>query len=53
MTTHAKISYLKSALRLAGYTMAGVVFIENPWAAAAFALLFGAEVLGIVEEIGH
>ena len=49
---HAKISYLKSGIRIAGY--ACLFFVgHHPAIFFAAAWLIGAEVLGIVEEFGH
>jgi hypothetical protein len=49
---HAKISYLKSGIRIAGY--ACLFFVgHHPAIFFAVAWLIGAEVLGIVEEFGH
>jgi len=49
VTTHTKISYIKSGLRLAGY---GVLWALYPELALVSLLLIAAEILGIVEEIG-
>ncbi len=50
-STHAKISYAKSAIRIAGYAaLFGVS--KHPFIWLAAILLIAAEVLGIVEEIG-
>jgi hypothetical protein len=47
MTKHAKISYTKSAIRIAGYAL---LFASTKIAAV---VLIVSEVIGIVEEIGH
>lgn len=50
-STHAKISYAKSVIRIAGYAaFFGVT--KHPMLGLAAILLIAAEVLGIVEEIG-
>lgn len=50
-STHAKISYAKSMIRIAGYaSLFGVSKHPMLWLAAL--LLIAAEVLGVVEEIG-
>jgi hypothetical protein len=51
MSSHAKISYLKSAFRLIGY-IAGAVATTG-WLMSAFIILAAAEVIGIVEEFGQ
>ena len=55
MTTHAKISYLKSAFRLLGYGLgAGAsINLDAPWLVWAFGVLMAAEIIGIVEEFGE
>jgi hypothetical protein len=52
MTRHAKVSYIKSTVRIFGYISLTEV-ITNPWAAAVAGLLIVAEVLGIIEELGE
>lgn len=48
---HAKFSYVKSAIRIAGYVaLFGVSHHPAVWVAAV--LLIGAEIIGIVEEFG-
>lgn len=48
---HAKISYAKSVIRIAGYAaLFGVSHHSAVWVAAV--LLIGAEIMGIVEEFG-
>lgn len=47
MTTHAKISYAKSGLRILGYVM----LLQDTFLAVIVLVL--SEVLGIFEEIGH
>jgi hypothetical protein len=51
MTRHAGISYVKSAVRIAGYMFMLCTHIPADVFAAVF--LIGAEVLGIVEEFGE
>ncbi len=49
---HAKISYLKSGIRIAGYLcFFGVSRHPAIFFAAVF--LIGAEIVGIIEEIGY
>lgn len=52
MSTHKKISFVKSFIRLFGCG-AGMVATVNPALFAAFVALAVAEVFGIVEEIGE
>jgi hypothetical protein len=47
MSNHAKISYMKSALRIGGYLLLPFNIIQ-----AAIVLVLS-EIVGIVEEIGH
>lgn len=51
MTTHAKISYLKSAIRMAGCVIGAAFSGSGLW--LAFLILFAAEIIGIVEEFGE
>lgn len=52
MTTHAKLSYIKSAIRIFGYANLFYVSHHPPiWGAAALLIL--AEIIGIVEEFGQ
>lgn len=44
---HQHISFIKSGLRFAACI---ILFPAAPWAAG---LLFAAEVIGVIEEIGH
>ena len=53
MTTHAKISYLKSAFRLLGYGIGAGISYLIPWLMIAFIVLAAAEIVGIVEEFGE
>jgi hypothetical protein len=46
-STHAKISYTKSAIRLLGYVLLPINLV------AAAAVLFVSEIIGIGEEVGH
>lgn len=50
MTVHAKISYIKSGVRIVGYVLGG--YISTYFLLPAI-LLTIAEVIGIVEEIGN
>jgi hypothetical protein len=47
MASHQSISFVKSIVRISGYG----VFLASP--AVCMALLILAEMIGIVEEIGH
>jgi hypothetical protein len=52
MTRHAQLSYMKSGIRIFGYT--GLFEVSNHpsiWGAAALLIL--AEIIGIVEEFGE
>ncbi len=49
---HAKISYLKSGIRIAGYLCFFGVS-RHPAIFFAAVLLIGAEIVGIIEEIGY
>jgi len=51
-SAHAKISYVKSGVRILGY---GCLFLvdHHPAVYAAAGLLIIAEIIGIVEEIGY
>lgn len=54
MSTHKKISLIKSAVRIAGYVIGGYAFqYTNFFATVAFIILIGSEGLGIVEELGE
>jgi len=50
---HAKISYLKSGVRIIGYLFMTAVGHQHPCLVAAGTILIVAEVIGIVEEIGY
>jgi len=50
---HAKISYLKSVVRIVGYGFLCAVGHQHPAIVAAGICLIVAEALGIVEEFGH
>lgn len=45
--SHQTISFIKSGIRLLGYTLIPFNLV------AAAAILFVSEVLGVVEEVGH
>ncbi len=49
LTTHTKISFIKSGLRLAAYT-AVIVFAIAPIITIVFGALFLAEIIGVIEE---
>lgn len=49
-TLHAKISYAKSGLRIAGYFLLLLISKE---ALPAVIVLVASEIIGVVEEIGH
>lgn len=51
-SAHAKISYIKSAVRLLGYLFLGCVS-HHPVVTLAAILLGIAEIIGIVEEVGY
>ena len=55
MTTHAKISYAKSVLRLVGYgTGMGAANVSHHMGFFfSFFVLAAAEIVGIVEEFGE
>ena len=48
MTAHTKVSLAKSMLRILGYI---AIYFTAPYLAVGCALLFAAEVLGILEEL--
>ena len=48
MTAHTKVSLAKSVLRILGYI---AIYFTAPCLAVGCALLFAAEVLGILEEL--
>jgi hypothetical protein len=49
---HAKISYLKSGIRILGYTC--LLFVDHhPVIVLAGGILIASEILGIIEEFGH
>lgn len=51
-SAHAKISYLKSGIRILGY--ACLLFVDHhPAIILAAVVLIGSEVVGIVEEFGY
>lgn len=52
MTKHAKISYVKSAVRLLGYMHLLFVPVHIHAIYGAALLLIAAEILGIIEEFG-
>jgi hypothetical protein len=47
---HFTISLIKSAIRLGG-SLTGFIFVQDGWVKGAFAALFIAEILGIIEEL--
>lgn len=49
---HAKISYVKSAIRIIGYLFLGAIS-HHPAAPVAAGFLIIAEIIGIIEEFGH
>ncbi len=51
-SAHAKISYVKSAIRIVGYLCFFAVD-RHPMIWLAAVLLIVAEIIGIVEEIGY
>jgi len=53
MSTHKKISFAKSFIRIFGYFALGLAFGDNTMGFAAAMILVASEVLGIVEEIGE
>ena len=53
MSTHKKISFSKSFIRILGYVALGFAFGDNVMGFAAAWILVGSEVLGIAEEIGE
>jgi hypothetical protein len=50
---HAKISYIKSTIRILGYGAMTAVGHRHPCIVLAGVLLIIAEFIGIVEEFGH
>jgi hypothetical protein len=52
-SAHAKISYVKSGVRILGYLFMGGVGHQHPCLVLAAGLLIVAEIIGIVEEIGY
>ena len=52
MTLHTKLSYIKSGVRIAGYTALGIagVVMDAPGMWIAALALVAAEVIGIAEE---
>lgn len=53
MSTHKKISFAKSFIRIFGYYGLGMAFGDNVAGFVAAWILVASEVLGIVEEIGE
>lgn len=53
MSTHKKLSFIKSFIRMLGYVGLSVAFGDNVAGFIAAWVLVGSEVLGIVEEIGE
>jgi hypothetical protein len=51
MSLHKKLSFIKSAIRIAGYFAIWVAFPDNPMAFFAGVILVISEVIGIIEEI--
>ena len=50
MSDHKLFSYIKSGIRLAGYLVGAYAFQHNTPAVVAFAILFAAEIIGVMEE---
>lgn len=50
---HAKISYVKSGIRILGYLALTGVGHQHPCVVGAGILLIVAEIIGIIEEFGH
>jgi hypothetical protein len=50
---HAKISYIKSCIRILGYGAMTAVGHQHPCIVLAGVLLIVAEIIGIIEEFGH
>lgn len=53
MSTHKKISFVKSAVRIFGYFGLWIAFPDNPMAFFTGLVLVVSEVIGIIEEIGE
>lgn len=59
MSTHKKISFIKSTIRLLGYVAGGysAVYADSIQMANlltwAFGILFVSEIIGVIEELGE
>ena len=53
MSTHKKLSFLKSTIRIFGYFGIWIAFSDNPVAFFTGLILILSEVIGIIEEIGE
>jgi hypothetical protein len=53
MSTHKKISFAKSTIRIFGYWGLALAFGDNPVGYFAALVLITSEVLGVIEEIGE
>lgn len=48
---HQLVSFIKSGVRLLGYTLMSLIAIDPDYVFASAAVLFISEVIGIVEEL--
>lgn len=53
MSVHKKISFVKSAVRIAGYVLGILAFPFSFFGQVAFVVLIASEVIGVYEEIGE
>lgn len=51
MSTHKKISFIKSTIRIFGYFIGATALGDNVAMFAAFVVLAVSEVIGIIEEV--
>ena len=53
MSTHKKISFIKSTVRIFGYFGLWIAFPDNPMAFLTGLVLVISEVIGVIEELGE
>lgn len=53
MSVHKTISLIKSGTRLIGFLILGIAFHANPQVSLGCGILFGSEIIGILEEFGE
>jgi hypothetical protein len=51
VSIHKVISFVKSTIRLLGYFVFWMAFLDNPTAFLAFIILTVSEMLGVIEKV--